>query len=162
MGYCIGLKTESEKQAKDIIKFINKNKLNPFNLEWYTGKNLAYIDDDKYVGIAYSLLEDFENTYFFTVIFHLAIKFGITENINGKKYVLINYDDQDTYVLGYENPFEQSNDSRYYSFIKIREDGIKNYREYGMIGKQLGLGLLEKDKSIILDLINTIKNKEVK
>ena len=46
--------------------------------------------------------------------------------------------------------------------INEREDGIKNHREYGMIGKQLGLGLLEKDKSIILDLINTIKNKEVK
>ena len=100
MGYCIGLKTESEKQAKDIIEFIYKNKLNPFNLEWYTGKDLAYIDDDKYVGIAYSFLDDFENTYFFTVIFHLALRFGITENINGKKYVLINYDDQDTYVLG--------------------------------------------------------------
>ena len=67
-----------------------------------------------------------------------------------------------TLILGYENPFEQDNDSRYYSFVKIREDGIKNHREYGMIGKQLGLGLLEKDKSIILDLINTIKNKEVK
>ena len=71
----------------------------------------------------------FENNYFFTIIFHLAIKFGLTEEFNEKKYVLINYDDEETYVLGYTNPFKEE-DSRYYSFVKIREDGIKNYKEY--------------------------------
>ena len=155
MGYCIGLKTNSEKQAKQIIKFVKENNLNPLDFEWYTGKDMAYIEDDNYVGISYSLLSDVENTFFFTIIFHLAIKFGLIENINGESYVLINYDDQETYVLGYNNPFEQS-DKRYYSFVKFREDGIKNHREYGMIGKQLGLGLSNKDKQTLFDLINII------
>lgn len=158
MGYSIGLKTNSEKQAEDIINFINENKLNPLNLKWYTGKNLAYINDEEYVGIGYSLLDDFENNYFFTIIFHLAIKFGLTEEFNEKKYVLINYDDEETYVLGYTNPFKEE-DSRYYSFVKIREDGIKNYKEYGAMHKLLGLGFSTKQKSMLLDLINTIKNK---
>ena len=161
MSYNIGLKTDSEKQAEELYKF-TKNKLltvdilhpKMFNIQWLCGKDMSYINNPNYFGISYSTLEGFKSIYFFSVIYHLAIKFNLYQEINNQKVVVLNYDDDELYYLSYSNPFNQ-NDDRYLSFVKINEDGLKDYTRKGWC-KIFGNKISEEEIKFVKDNIEII------
>ena len=166
MSYNIGLKTKSEKQAKDIYHFV-KNKvvsldiLKPsmFDINWMCGTDMAYINQPNYFGVGYSTLDGFKAIYFYSIMYNVAIKFNLYEEINNNKVVTLNYDDDELFYLSKSNPFEK-NDSRYFSFIQINEEGIKNYKRKGW-RRIFGNKISKEEYDFIKDNIEIINKAKI-
>lgn len=166
MSYNIALKTITEKQAKELQQFI-ENKLisinsfnsNLFDIKWKCGSDMAYINKPNYFCIGYSTLDGFKSIYFFSIIYHVAIKFNLYEDINNQKVVVLNYDDEELYYLAKSNPFEY-NDSRYFSFIQISQDGVKEYKRKGW-RRIFGNKISKKEYNFIKNNIEIINKSKI-
>lgn len=169
MGYSIGLKTKSKKQSAEILEFIEKNipkitSINAYERDvlWTSDDNLHYLKDNNYIGINYKCSSDLLDLYFFSLIYIIGQKFNLTENFNGINCVVLNYDDQETYYLSKENPFNQETDNkRFLSFIKIKDNGLsESYKEKSEkfeLFKASGMFPSDEEINILENIIKVVK-----
>ena len=163
MGYSIGLHTKSEEQAKEILKFIEKNipQLRPethYPMTWCTGKDMAYIEDLACVGTNDTPTDLLDRLYLYTIFYHIGIKFGLEQNINGVECVLVDYDSEENFCFSTKNPYPEY-DEKYYSFCKIREDGIRHWEPKGRIAKWFGLEPNKKEIEFLQNIVKIIQEK---
>ena len=170
MGYSVGIQTKSKEEAEQILKYINENipstssakndlNFNYYGLHWNAGKDLSYIPNDDFFGVNYSDLDDFESSYLYSLFYAIAFKFNLNKKINNIDCVIVNYDNESDFYLAKENPFSiETEKDKYYSFVKINEDGLKTPYEKKGLFSFLSKKLSKKDLLNIKNVINDINS----
>lgn len=161
MGCSVALKTKSEKQANDILSFIENNipALRPKThvpISWCIGKDLAYIKDTKSIGSNDTPSDLIERIYFYTIFYQIGVKFKLSQTINGIECVIVNYDDMEEICLSKENPYPEGHE-KYYTYSKIREDGISNWETKGFMSKLFGQEPNKNEFQFLQNLVTLIQ-----
>lgn len=164
MTYSVAVKTHNNEQSVEILDFINKNipefkLLFPeYSINGYQWSNdLPYIANYPHIGFNFSMMDCFQQTYTYSILYNVAIKFNLNTIINDIPVVIFDYDSDYTFFLAEKNPFEE-NDERSKEVILIKDGLIKKNHQYYLLKKIFHLIPNKKEIQKIQKIIKNIHN----
>ncbi len=164
MTYSVALKTNSTEQSVEILNFIGQNipefkSLFPeYSINGHLWANdLSYIADYPHIGFNFSIMDNFQQVYTYSILYNLALKFNLQTMINDIPVVVLDYDSDYTFFLAEKNPFDK-NDERTIEFVQMKNGLLHKNHQYYLLKKIFHLIPNKKEINKIKQVINNIHN----